>query len=115
VLQVWHTDDRARIEAYTHWGIIGFAGLLVRTYSLSAACLASITTQSQDAFVHARLLTPAAKFPDSHCNSQVIDRLDAEHLCVFAGADCAVEQFCFHAGAACHHRSHAGSSSFCSQ
>ncbi|DBA95578.1 hypothetical protein WJX82_006262 [Trebouxia sp. C0006] len=25
---VWHTDDRARIEAYTHWGIIGFAGLL---------------------------------------------------------------------------------------
>ncbi len=29
-MQVWHADDRARIEAYTHWGIIGFAGLLVR-------------------------------------------------------------------------------------
>lgn len=25
---VWHNDGRARIEAYTHWGIIGFAGLL---------------------------------------------------------------------------------------
>ena len=41
-LQVWHTDDRARIEAYTHWGIIGFAGLLVstaETYAQScAAC-----------------------------------------------------------------------------
>ncbi len=115
MLQVWHADDRARIEAYTHWGIIGFAGLLVRTYFLSTACLASINTQSQDAYVHLRLLTPAAKFPDSHCISHVIDRLDAERWCCFAGADCAVEQFCFHAGAACHPRGHAGSGSVCSQ
>ena len=115
MLQVWHTDDRARIEAYTHWGIIGFAGLLVRNHLLSPACLASITTLSQDAYVPARLLRPAAKFPDAHCISHAIDRLDAEHLCVFAGADCAVEQFCFHAGAACHPRSHAGSGTVCSQ
>ena len=89
VLQVWHADDRARIEAYTHWGIIGFAGLLVRTY--------------------------VAKFPHSHYITHVIDRLDAEHWCCFAGADCAVEQFCFHAGAACHPRGDAGSGSVCSQ
>ena len=127
LLQVWHRDDRrAQIEAYTHWGIIGFAMLLVSTAlkmcsgkhacSVSASPMSGVLSRSRQCYSARSISCSLFISADVHHSSaNGAHNVVLDEACMVAGAGGTVEQQVLHASTACHLGSDAGGSFICSQ